>query len=173
MKKRRTALLASSLALAACVSAPPIEPTVVTPPKTAGVYTEVQLLPPEVASRESDAKARQQNADLARLVTDDLQKALGARGKTVGNGGRYAVSSRVHIVYKATRIKLGEQVRYEPGSVEVKLVLEDRNRDETAYATLTKTRFPTTMLAQWFGPSEDEIIRQTLQSAITDFVSRL
>jgi hypothetical protein len=170
---RRAAALAAAALLAACVSGPPIEPAVVTPLKAPGVYTEILLLAPEVSSREADEKAKQLNAGLAKFLTEELQKQLGARGKAVGNGGRYSVIARLHAVYKATRVKLGEQVKYDPGWIEVQLVLQDRSRDEAAYSTLTKTRIPTALMDQWFGPGTEDLARETVRTAVADFVSRL
>ena len=174
MRQRLLAALACAAAIAGC-SAPDIRPAVVTPLQTHGIHSEIQLLPPEVSSRETDAGARRRNQIAAAAVTSALEKSLAARGKPVGSNGRYTVISRVHVVYKGARVKVGEQTKTEAGSIEVQLVLQDRTRDEAAYSTLTKTAVAPTLWASWFGwgPDADDIMRETIEGAAADFASRL
>jgi hypothetical protein len=157
--------------LTACSGSPTIKHQVLTPPPSAP-RAEFALEKPDVQSREVGEDAWKRNEQYGRTLTEALRTALQDRDKTIVPPPADTVRARVYIAYGAAPVKV--KGRRAEAHVEVRLQLVDPETGAVRYSTHTQAPIAPSWFASWFGgPDRDTIIREVLEKAARDFVSRL
>lgn len=159
--------------LAGCGGGPRIKHQVLTPPPSSP-QSEFFVEKPEVQSREVGEEAWMRNEHYAQLLTGALTSALQIRGKTLAPPPAHRIRARVYLAYGAAPVKAKGSKRGKP-HIEIRLQLVEPAGGSVRYSTHTYTPIQPRPLAGWFGDAQtaDEIIRQALDAAARDFVSRL
>ena len=166
----RCAPLFTVALLAACSSGPTIKHQVLTPPPSAP-RAEFVLEKVDIQSREVGEDAWKRNEEYGALLMNALRGALSARGKSEVSPPGERIRPRVYLAYGVSPVAA-------PGSPRAKAHIEVRLQllDETGairYSTHTQTPIAPTSFFGFGGQTTDEIIREVLEKAARDFVSRL
>ena len=161
-----------ALALAACGgnAGVVVKPQVLTPPPSAP-RAEFFVEKAAVQSREVGAEAWERNEQYGRLLADTLRKHLAAAGKTLTAPPANVVRSKVYLAYGEAPVTTKESQRAR-AHVEVRLQLLDAATGQVIYTTHTLTPIARQPFA-WNAPDTDAVIREVLDKAAADFVSRL
>lgn len=161
-----------TLLVSACASSPAIKHQVLTPPPSSP-RTEFGIEKVDVQSRETGEDAWARNERYGRWLADSLRAALAGHGKTVAVPPADTIRARVYLAYGAAAVKSRDGKRAKP-YVEVRLQLVEAGSGVVRYSTHTQAPIPSSALARFgWAPDDDEIIRQVLDKAAQDFVSRL
>jgi len=166
-------LLASmTLALAACGGGTGVvvKPQVLTPPPSSP-RSDFFVEKTEVQSREVGSEAWQRNEEYGRVLTETLRAALRDRGKNVTSPPADVVRAKVYLAYGAAPVTTKDS-RRSKAHVEVRLQLLDAATGAAIYTTHTLTPI-TRPTFGWNSPDTDQVIREVLDKAALDFVSRL
>lgn len=174
MKKGRwiPACAGMTLSLAACGggSGLVVKPQVLTPPPSAP-RVEFFVEKAAVQSREVGADAWQRNEEYGRLLGEALRQHLADAGKTLTAPPANVVRAKVYLAYGDTRVRSRDAQR-SGAHVEVRLQLLDADGGQVIYTTHTLTPIGRPAF-RWSGPDTDALIREVLDKAAADFVSRL
>lgn len=162
-----------TLALAACGgggSGVVVKPLVLTPPPSSP-RSDFFVEKTDVQSRETGQEIWERNEVYGRLLTETLRAALRDRGKNLTPPPANVVRARVYLAYEATRVKGKDSKRAKPHA-EVRLQLLDAASGAVIYTTHTLTPVDRPTLG-WNSADMDQVIREVLDKAAQDFVSRL
>jgi hypothetical protein len=161
-----------TLALAACGggSGIVVKPLVITPPPSsprADFFVEKT----DVQSRETGQEVWERNAAYGQLLTETLRAQLREHGKNVTSPPADVVRAKIYLAYGSTRAKAKDSKRAKP-HVEVRLQLLDAATGAAIYTTHTLTPIAQPTFG-WNSADMDAVIREVLEKAAQDFVSRL
>lgn len=160
------------LLLAACGggSGVVVKPQVTTPPPSSP-RSEFFVETTQVQSREVGPEAWGYNEAYARLMTETLRTRLQDRGKTLTPPPANVVRTRLYIAYGGGPVK-GKDAKRAKAHVEVRLQLLDAATGAAIYTTHTLTPINKRAFG-WNSPDTHQVIREVLDKAAEDFVSRL
>jgi hypothetical protein len=167
---RFVAALVTTLLLGACAG-PAIRHHVLTPPPSAP-RTAFVLEAVDVQSREVGEEAWKRNEAYGALLMDALRAALAARGKAEVQPPGDRIRPRVYLAHGDAPVA-ARGSRRAKAHVEVRLQLLDAQTGAIRYSTHTQAPIAPTSFFGLGGKTSDEIIREVLQQAAQDFVSRL
>jgi hypothetical protein len=161
-----------ALALTACGGGTGVvvKPQVLTPPPSAP-RAEFFVEKTAVQSREVGAEAWERNERYGRLLADTLRKRLADAGKTLTPPPANVVRSKVYLAYGEGPVATRDRRRAK-AHVEVRLQLLDAATGQVIYTTHTLTPIARQPFA-WNAPDTDAVVREVLDQAAADFVSRL
>lgn len=129
---------------------------------------------PEVIVRETGPEVAELSGNVAAMTTEELRQAFTAKQKTLAPTASARVRAQVYIAFRGMRVQDGNgKSRWEPGYVEVRLELVENGA--VRYATFSKAPVKPVATAEWFGwgAERQDIIRDIIRAAATDFASRL
>jgi hypothetical protein len=164
---RFLAALGMTLITACTPPGPAIKHQVMTPPPSAP-RAEFFVERPDVRSREVGEEAWRRNEQYAGALYDVLLALLVDRGKAIVAPPATTVRARAYLGYGPGPVRSKESRRAK-AHVEVRLQLLDAASGAVVYSTLSQAP-----LAKGLDESEaDAMIREVLEQAARDFVSRL
>lgn len=165
--------LATTLLLTACAGGPTVKPQVLTPPPSAP-RAEFVLEKIEVQSREVGEDAWQRNAQYGQVLGEALRAALRDQGKTLVAPPADTIRARVYLAYGKAPVKSKEKRQRAKPHIEVRLQLLEGGTSVVRYSTHTQAPIKASPFAGFgWGPDEDQVIREVMEQAAKDFVSRL